>query len=146
MRIYVKANAKKLSDIKDDVEEKIPALVEAFAQLYLFHGTEYVNHWRVEVWNKIPRVPMVKRRNKLPRKEDLFDAMWRTYGKESCKFMDWAVAHEENLTPDYNRLKYGKEEFAAIVKDYLTWLSEQLSKNTVIDPNDVYRKLVELGL
>ena len=142
---YVKANAKRLSDIKDDIDERTPELIEALAQLYLFPGTEYENHWRKEVWSKFPRMPRTKGRNKLPSKKDILQSSWRNYKDDTSVIMQWAVAHEENLKPNESRLSDTKT-FKKLVYEYLDWLSDKLSANHVLSPQDVYQKLDDLGL
>ena len=145
MKIYVRGNAKRLSDIKDDIDERTAELIEALAQLYLFPGTEYVRHWRTEVWNKFPRMSKTIGRNKLPSKKDILQSSWGNYKNDTSTIMQWVVAHESNMTPDPQRLE-DTDTFNNIVYNYLDWLSDKLSTSHVINPTDVYDKLDELGL
>lgn len=145
MRIYVRGSAKRLSDIKDDIDERTPELIEALAQLYLFPNTEYVNHWRTEVWNKFPRMSRTKGRKKLPSKKDILQSSWGNYQNDTDVIMEWAIAHESQLTPDYSRLN-DKKTFNRLVYEYLNWLSEKLSQRHVLSPTEVYSKLNDLGL
>ena len=145
MFFYVKGSAKRLSDIKDDIDEKTPELIEALAQLYIFPDTEYENHWRKEVWNKFPRMSRTKGRNKLPSKKDILESSWGNYKDDTSVIMQWAVAHEESLKPNERRLD-DTETFKKLVYKYLDWLSDKLSTNHVLNPQDVYQKLKDLGL
>lgn len=145
MFLYVKGSAKRLSDIKDDIDEKTPELIEALAQLYIFPGTEYTNHWRKEVWSKFTRMSKTKGKNKLPSKKDILESSWGNYKDDTSVIMQWAVAHKDSLIPDEDRLNDTKT-FKKLVYEYLNWLSDKLSTNHVLSPQDVYQKLDDLGL
>ena len=86
-----------------------------------------------------------KGRNKLPSKKDILQSSWGNYKNDTSTIMQWAIAHESNLTPDSQRLE-DTDTFNDIVYNYLDWLSDKLSTSHVINPTDVYDKLEELGL
>lgn len=142
---YVKANAKRLSDIGDHLEEVTLPLLESLAQLYLFPNTEYENHWRVEVWEKLSEVPKIKRSHKLPKKDYILKNTWYEYNDKIKTIMNRAVAHEYSLIPDPVRRK-NVSEFYNICKEYMSWIADKLSKDGIVDPEDVYQKLEDLGL
>lgn len=142
---YVTANAKKLSDIGDDLEGETLPLLEALAQLYLFPNTEYENHWREEVWSKISEVSRTKRSHKLPKSSYILNNTWNLYKTRVRAIMNRAVAHEHKLVPNVTRRK-DVDTFYGICEEYMTWLALKLSTEGVIDPEDVYNKLDELKL
>ena len=80
MKLYVKGSAKRLSDIKDDIDEKTPELIEVLAQLYIFPDTEYENHWRKEVWNKFLECPGQKEETSFQARMTLWKALRKLQG------------------------------------------------------------------
>lgn len=145
MFLYVKANAKRLSDIGDDLEGLTLPLLEALAQLYLFPNSEYENHWRTEVWEKLSEVPKIKRSHKLPKKDYILKNTWYEYNDKIKTIMNRAIAHEHMLIPNSDRRK-NVSEFYEICEEYMHWISDRLSTYGIIDPEDVYKKLDDLGL
>lgn len=145
MFLYVRANAKRLSDIGDELEGVTLPLLESLAQLYLFPDTEYKNHWRVEVWEKLSEIPKIKRSHKLPKKEYILKNTWHEYNDKLKTIMNRAVAHEYDLTPDLVRRR-NVSKFYNICESYMNWIADKLSKDGIIDPEDVYHKLDDLGL
>lgn len=145
MFLYVKANAKRLSDIGDDLEGLTLPLLEGLAQLYLFPGTEYENHWRTEVWEKLSEVPKIKRSHKLPKKDYILKNTWYEYNDKIKTIMNRAIAHEHDLDPDPARRR-NVSEFYGICEDYMNWIADKLSRDGIVDPEDVYKKLDDLGL
>lgn len=145
MFLYVKANAKRLSDIGDDLEGVTLPLLEALAQLYLFPNSEYENHWREEVWNKLAEIPRTKKSHKLPKSSFILNNTWDLYKSRIRAIMNRAIAHEHELMPNEDR-KRNTDEFYAICEEYFNWIADKLSLEGVIDPEDVYKKLDDLGL
>lgn len=145
MKIYVRSNAKKLSDIGDYLEGVTLPLLGALAQLYLFPNTEYENHWREEVWNKLPDIPRTKGSHKLPKSSYILNNTWNLYKTGVRAIMNRAVAYEHELVPDKTRRR-NVDEFYNVCNSYMEWIAAKLSSEGVIDPEDVYDKLDELGL
>lgn len=145
MKRYIFANAKYKDDIEDMIQDATPQIIEPLAQLYLFPGTEICGHWRKEVWNRIPTMPLLKGRNKLPSAKFIFKNSYELFQFDIDAIVQQALDHESDLTPDYERLA-NMYQFKKIVRTYFTWLSEYLSKHKVVNPTDVYNELNSLGL
>lgn len=145
MKRYIFANAKYKDDIEDMIQDATPQIIEPLAQLYLFPGTKICGHWRKEVWNRIPTMPLLKGRNKLPSAKFIFKNSYELFQFDIDAIVQQALDHESDLTPDYERLA-NMYQFKKIVRTYFTWLSEYLSKHKVVNPTDVYNELDSLGL
>lgn len=145
MKRYIKSAAMKRSDIGDEIQGRTLPLIEALAQLYLFPNSECINHWRKEVWNKFPDIPVLKRSNKTPKPEFILERGWYRYEPKLKAIMHRAEAHEYNQRPEPSRHD-NVEEFKQAAESYMFWLAETLSFEEVIDPIDCYNKLEELGL
>lgn len=133
------------SDIGDEIQSRTLPLLEALAQLYLFPNCEYVNHWRQEVWNKFPDIPVLKRSNRTPKVDFILSRGWDRYKSKLKAIMHRAEAHEYQLIPLTDRHD-NVDEFYQIAESYMIWLAESLNRYEVIDPLDCYDKLKELGL
>lgn len=147
MKRYITASAKKKDEIEDMIQDATPQIIEPLAQLYLFSENypEYKDHWRSEVWNRIPRMPLVKRKNKLPSPELIYANSFELFKDDIEAIMQQAIEHENKLTPDYSKL-CNVYEFKQLVQSYFMWLSGYLSQHKVVNPNDVYNKLDTLEL
>lgn len=145
MKRYIRSSAMKRSDIGDEIQSRTLPLLEALAQLYLFPNCEYTKHWRQEVWNKFPDIPVLKRSNKTPKVSFILERGWDRYKSKLTAIMHRAEAHEYTLVPDTSR-KDNVSEFYTIAEDYMLWLAKSLNADEVIDPLDCYAKLEELGL
>lgn len=145
MKRHIFANAKYKDEIEDMIQDATPQIIEPLAQLYLFPGTEICAHWRQEVWNRIPTMPLLKGRNKLPSAKLIFKNSYELFQFDIDAIVQQALDHESDLTPDYERLA-NMYQFKKLVRTYFTWLSEYLSKHKVVNPTDVYNELDNLGL
>lgn len=145
MKRYIVANAKKIADIGDDIESVTPSLIEDLAQLYIFPNTEYTNHWRQGVWSTFSEVSRTKKSHKLPRKDFILKNGWNLYKQNVKALMNKDIIHESHLIPDKNK-RNNVEEFYNIVDEYMNWIAEKLSKEGIVDSEDIYNKLEQLGL
>ena len=145
MKRYIFANAKYKDEIEDMIQDATPQIIEPLAQLYLFPDTEICRHWRQEVWNRIPTMPLLKGRNKLPSAKLIFKNSYELFQFDIDAIVQQALDHESDLIPDYERLA-NMYQFKKLVRTYFTWLSEYLSKHKVVNPTDVYNELDNLGL
>lgn len=147
MKRYIIASAKKKDEIEDMIQDATPQIIEPLAQLYLFSENypEYKDHWRSEVWNRIPRMPLIKRKNKLPGPELIYANSFELFKDDIEAIMQQAIEHESTLKPDYEKLS-NVYKFKQLVQDYFMWLSKYLSQHKVVNPNDVYNKLDTLEL
>lgn len=147
MKRYIVASAKRKEDIEDMIQDATPCIIEPLAQLYLFSERypEYKDHWRSEVWNRIPRMPLVKHKNKLPNSELIYANSFELFKEDIEAIMQQAIEHENDLDPDYSKL-CNVYKFKQLVQEYFMWLSKYLSQHKVVNPKDVYRKLDTLEL
>lgn len=147
MKRYIVASAKKKEEIEDMIQDATPQIIEPLAQLYLFSESypEYKDHWRGEVWNRIPRMPLVKRKNKLPSPELIYANSFELFKDDIEAIMQQAIEHENNLDPDRSKL-CNVYRFKQLVQGYFMWLSKYLSQHKVVNPKDVYNELDTLEL
>ena len=66
MKRYVTAMSIPKRIIENKLEEAAAPLTDHLVKLYLFSDSEYVNHWRQEVYGFLNSVPKLKSNNKLP--------------------------------------------------------------------------------
>jgi hypothetical protein len=109
--------------------------------LYLYADSEYVNHWKQEVWNFLHDVPKIKSTKKYP----------------SYKLIRYAVGAYEDMIPEfvsliednYSELEVQRSdisELEKIVTMYFDWISAELTEKGLVNRLSVYNKLEEIGL
>ena len=145
MKLYIRCQSKFKTDVLADLEEHTLPCMEEMAKIWLFPNTEYVNHWRTEIWSHYKKVSKVKPRNKYPKAQAIFNNTWNLNGDKVRSMMKWAIAHESELTPDPDR-NNDEQTLKDIMETYFALVADKLSKDGVIDPSDSYEKLEELGL
>lgn len=146
MKRYIVANAMKKSDIGALLEEHTYPCMESLSQLYLFPDyTEYHKHWAREVWANLHRVSKLKKSNKYPKAQYIFDQTWMQNETHVEAAMDEAVNYETNLIPNESRL-LDADTLYKIMDEYFTWIAEKLSKNGIVLSQESYQKLKELNL
>lgn len=135
--------AQRRKDVSDWIEDRTLPVIDALAQLYLFPNTEYVNHWKREVWGNLSRVKLLSGKKKLPSKKFILDSSWEIHKNRLDDCLEYAIGKEYLLTP---RSDTSSSEFYQIVEKYFDWLAGELSARLQVFPKDVYSKLEELGL
>lgn len=145
MKLYIRCQSLRKSDALAKLEEKTLPCMEALAQLWLFPNSNNKNHWKSEVWNYYPGVSRIKPRNKFPKAQDIFDNTWNLNSDKVKSIVKRAIAHEYKLTPNSERLA-DLDTLTSIMESYFKWISSKLSTDGIIDPDDSYYKLSELGL
>lgn len=139
--IYGMSISKK--DLAAWIEDHTFPVMCAIAQLYLFKDVPTRNHWRVEVWEKLHEMKLLKQNNKLPSKEFIYNSSWRVdkdYVEDAVK---WAISKEQDFkAPDVVCI----HELSEIMEIYFQWLSDKLSKSRVIHIDEVRDQLDKLGL
>ena len=130
-------------DVAADLEEHTMPTMSAICQVYLFPGTQYDNHWRNEVWEKLHSVKVFRGTHKLPSAEFIYK---NTFGTDKIyikQVVQYTIDKEYELTPrediDYDFLE-------DVTDKYFQWLAAVLSKDRVVGLQDVRLKLKELGL
>lgn len=143
MVIRVFEFAKRKRDLSDWIEDKTLSVIDALAQLYAFPNTQYVNHWRKEVWSNFNRVKRLSGRKKIPSKKFILDSSWEINKDYTDICLDSMIQKESELTP---RSEIDYSEFYEKVESYFDWLAEILSKKMIVSPNEVYAELENLDL
>lgn len=143
MRRYIFGMSKGKKDLESWIEDHTFPTMCALAQLYLFPYFSAKNHWKQEVWSSFNSMHLLKTNNKLPSAQFIYDSSWgidSVYAKDA---INWAIAHESNLTPISD---IDIDFISEVMSEYFRWLSNQLSKTKFLVPEHVYRKLEELGI
>lgn len=143
MKRYIFAFASSKSKIANEIEDHTRPVANALAQLYLFPNSQYENHWRQEVYASLNEVKRFKGSKKYPNADFIYNNTWKINQEDVPVYLQWAVYHEDDLTPIQS---YSETEFNDIATEYFKWLAHVLSKNGQVLPKQVYQKLDELGL
>lgn len=145
MKIY--CQAKKKSKIGSDLDNHTLPCMEALAQLYLFgnRNSDFKHHWASEVWNHFRAIDRLKKTNKFPSADFIYEHTWKLNENRVQIALDKAVLHERNLTVDKD--KYEDLDLATeIMQNYFGWMSESLSENGRLNFSEVKAELAFLGI
>ena len=72
--MQILAMTKSQKDLEAWIEDQTIPVMETLAQLYLFKGSQYTNHWRQEVWTKFYRIPKTKNKKRWLSKEFILNS------------------------------------------------------------------------
>ena len=143
MKKYIFGMSKSRRDLGAWIEDHTFPAMCVLAQLYLFPNVSTRKYWRQELWSKFNSMHILRGTNKLPSATFIYDNSWGVNENFVQDAVNWAIVHEENLTPiDYIDV----DELSAIMGTYFDWLSKKLSKSKFVLPKDVYETLDGLGL
>lgn len=130
-------------DVAADLEEHTMPTMTAICQVYLFPGTQYDNHWRNEVWEKLHSVKVFRGTHRLPSADFIYRNTFGTDRRFFKQVVQYTIDKEYELKPreyiDYDFLE-------DVMNQYFRWLSEILSAYRVVGLQDVRLKLEELGI
>ena len=120
-------------------------LTEHLIKLYLFTNDTKnpwrKSDWRKEVWNLLHIVPKLKSSKKFPSSRIIRDIIG-AYDDMTTELSNLIIEEYPDLEP----CRTDSDELAAIVNNYLDWISDVLSNKGVVSSSEVYAKLDELGL
>lgn len=146
-RYRVYAFAEPAPDVLGQLDAHTDSCIDAMAQLWLFPNyPEYHHHWVQEVWTELHKTKKMKSTKHFPTKKQIFKTTFEDNAHIIEAEMHAMVIKESDLTPDSSRLD-DVDGFTEIVKGYLDWVAEELSKHGVIkSSNDTRAVLTKLGL
>ena len=133
---------------KKDFKKKLLSIYEPLVnhleKIYYFRDyNESVNHWKKEVYTFLHSSSLLKN-NKLPPKKLFVQHLW----DDSKEVFE---EHHKNNVKDLN-YDYGKKfcevevdfNFILFYRDYVDWISDYLSKKSVVSRDEVFEKIDEL--
>lgn len=148
MKIYITAQSMQKRDIETKLSISMTQTIEHLLKLYLMPDNPARNHWQGEVYGFIHTVEKLKRTNKYPTAQNIYN--W-TYEKVQDLVTDasWLQIRIEDICDQYNidtniPLKPTMHEFDALCVNYFQWLAEMLSKRGSVTNREVYTKLDSL--
>ena len=143
MKKYIKAFASNRSDIAADIESKAFPIMIALAQLYIFPKNRNRNHWQGEIWAFLHTISNLNGSNKTPSTDFILDNTIRCNIKYVSSAADAAIDKEEDEIP---REHIDIDKLTDMMRDYFSWLANELHEYRYVTKNAVYAKLDELGL
>lgn len=134
--------------IKDRlISYKTKEMIEHLIRLIIFDSPNNRNHWRGEVYGLLNDIPLMKHNKRPPDKNFIFQTIWDYYG-DRLDYLTESVLRQEpkEKLKENKKISDFADEIITKVKDYILWLSKQLSIKTELSKDEVYNKLEELGL
>lgn len=136
--------AQKKSDLADILEEPTAIIIEHLIKLYLYPSSQYVSHWKQEIFNFQNKVSKLKHSKKYPSAAFIYNNTYKINSKYIEKWMENIVEDYklENIRPD----RLNSREVKIKIEEYYRWLAANLSASGAIYRNSCYKKLDELFL
>lgn len=73
MKLCIKCQAVRKSDLKDKLESQMRTCMEHLAKLWVFPNSPYDGHWHIEVWNCYAKSAKLNPSNRLPNPKFVYD-------------------------------------------------------------------------
>lgn len=115
--------------------------IEHLLKLALYPLSINKNYWRQEVYTCFNKMPKLESTKRYPTYQFIYETIWNTYGDDLDKYIDIVLKEEQNET-----IRTDDFDIYEAVHSYIKYLSEQLSFKGVLDRQETYNKLEELGL
>ena len=142
--ISILGMSKSRRDLEAWIEDQTFPTMIALAQLYVFpNGAR--THWRREVWEKFHMMHVFRHNKQLPSAEFILSSGWKVNksDKQVRDVIRFVIGKEVDYVP---RKNIDVRELTYIMERYFEWISWQLSKSRIVEPNEVYSELDVLGL
>lgn len=139
MYIYIRAMSEDQKSIQSELKSHSEQLDEHIIRLMLYPDSEYVPHWKQEIWNFLHKVDKLKGKNKFP-KASFIQKSISTHNDMIEEFRGLVEDIESELTP----VEIDTQTIIAVLEAYQKWISEKLSAQGVVKRSEVYAKLDEL--
>lgn len=112
---YIKAMSMDQKLAESKLLRVVDPLTDHLIKLYVFPNTDYVLHWRKEVWNFLNKVPRLKATNKFPSFEWMFEIL-SSYLDMTDQIM-WQIVDEY---AQHIPVRLDPEELESILTEYFT--------------------------
>lgn len=140
--IYAYAMHKK--DIAASIESNTRSIIKHLIKLRMFKDSQYVEHWRKEVYNFLNEIPMLKNSHKFPSKQFILDNTINLHINKIQYFVT-GIEKDSRYEGMYPNWDYNIYELKSNIIEYFGWISERLSEDGSVFQNEVFNKLDELG-
>ena len=113
--------------------------------IYLWYDTEYVTHWKKEVYTAMSDIPKMKHNNKFPNKEVIYN---NTFGVIEDVFLDRFDHYIELVSLKEDKLELphnlNPRKVKNYLEDYFIWLSDKLSTKGYVSLSEVNNEIDNL--
>lgn len=135
--------SKNKRDVAADLESTTREIVRHLAKLYLYPTSEYINHWKQEIYGFLHTVCKLKNTKKFPSQRFILD---NTINENLDLIKIWYEDVYEDYTLVNNMCpeRFDTDEFYSLVLCYYDWMSDLLSTRGSITQFKIYTKLDEL--
>lgn len=142
MKMLIRGQAKSLSDIGADIEDKTLPVMQRLIQLYLYPNASTRSHWRQEVWANLHQIDLRKGSNKLPKKEFIL----RNTIIPNMRFIESYAKSVTDKEYEFTSIEVNYDDLCGLVTIYFDWLATRLSQTKYVACKEVYTKLATIGL
>ena len=136
---YVVGMSDKRSEIRNQLKYAGKQVALHLIKLAIYPDAQERNHWKQEIYAFLHDVPRLKKSNKWPEFDIIFDAL-SVYDDIVDNLVLEVYDDEESLTPS----ELSAEKLEEMLLTYHAWAAHKLSKNGILRRQDVYNKIDEL--
>ena len=136
MYIYIRAMSEAQAEVYRRVSDQAVRIVEHVIKLLEYPNAQEYNHWKQEIQAFLNEVPKLRGSNKFPKSKLIYKGLTR-----SNDVIDKLIGRAHRKYKDKTPLFLDNDVILAAVEEYQHWLSEMLSREGIIDSDDIYTEL-----
>lgn len=140
MKRYIYAMSGSRKDVGAEIEQGTRELIKHLIKLRLYPESESVNHWRIEVAEKLHRVSKLRISNKYPSVQFILDNSLRVHKNRIQRYITIVRCDYGDPQIDYDNKRLHRD-----IEMYFYWLAIKLSKYGEAAYPSIYRKLEDMG-
>lgn len=136
---YIKAMSDKRADVRNELKYAGEQIALHLLKLLMYPDAQERNHWKQEIYAFLHKVPKLKKTNKWPEQEFIFEAV-SVYDDVVDNLILEVQDEEEQLTP----INIDVVKAQQVLIEYHSWIAQELSQYGILRRQSVYDKLDEL--
>ena len=139
MYIYIRAMSEPQAEAYRRISDQAAKILEHIIKLVEYPEAQETNHWKQEIFGFLNEVRKLRGSNKFPKSKLIYKAL-----TVSNDMIDKFIGRVHRTYKDMIPRNLPEDIILSAVEDYQKWLAEQLSKEGILDPDDIYNKLDEV--
>lgn len=139
MYIYIRAMSESQSEIYRKISDKADTILEHIIKLMLYPDASSCDHWKAEIYAALNRVQKLRNNNKLPKPALIYKAL-SSYNDVTDNIIKQVKRSEKEVSS----ADVSAEAIVKVAEEYQHWLSDALSRDGFVAPDDVFEELHKL--
>lgn len=139
MYIYIRSMSESQTEVYRRVSDQAVNILEHLIKVIEYPDAQEVNHWKQEIYAFLNDVKKLRGTNKLPKSKLIFKGL-----SVSNDMIDKFIGRVHRTNKGLRSRNLDTSVILKCVEEYQHWLADSLSKEGLVDPDDVYSKIDEI--